>query len=53
MTPLSSFCFYFALKELKTEERTVADEIADLPSDVMKGPELAISAISKFCPKTP
>jgi len=35
----------------KIMERTVFHEVAKLPADLMAGPELAVSLVSRFCPK--
>ena len=39
------------LEQLKINERTVFNEVAEIPDDLMAGPELAVLAISRFCPK--
>lgn len=39
------------LKELQLDVQTVFHEVAELPSDLMAGPELAVSMVSRFCPK--
>jgi len=40
------------LREAKIAEKTVFHEVAELPSDLMAGPELAVLMVSRFCPKT-
>lgn len=41
------------LEQLKRDERTVFNEVAELPDELMAGPELAVMMVSRFCPKTP
>ena len=40
------------IERLKIAERTVFHEVAELPSDLMAGPELAVEMVSRFCPKS-
>lgn len=40
------------LEQMKLDERTVFNEVLELPSDLMAGPEIVIEMISRFCPKT-
>ena len=41
------------IAKAKIAEKTVFHEVAELPSDLMAGPELAVLMVSRFCPKTP
>lgn len=41
------------LERMKLDERTVFNEVAELPDELMAGPELAVMMVSRFCPKTP
>jgi len=41
------------LARCKLEARAVFHEVAELPADLMAGPELAVMMVSKFCPKAP
>jgi len=39
--------------QLKYVERTVFNEVAELPNELMAGPRLAVETVSRFCPKAP
>lgn len=41
------------LAQMKLNERTVFNEVSELPDELMAGPELAVMMVSRFCPKTP
>lgn len=41
------------IAKAKIAEKTVFHEVAELPSNLMAGPELAVLMVSRFCPKTP
>jgi hypothetical protein len=40
------------LEDAKIAERMVFREVANLPADLMAGPELAVLTISRYCPRT-
>ena len=39
------------IKQAKIAEKTVFQEVAELPTDLMAGPELAVLMVSKLCPR--
>lgn len=39
------------IERAKIAERTIFHEVAELPEDLMAGPELAVRMVSQFCPK--
>lgn len=41
------------VEQAKIAEKTVFHEVASLPSDLMGVAELAVTMVSRFCPKTP
>ena len=41
------------IAQAKVTERTVFQEVAELPADLMAGPKLAVLMVSRFCPKAP
>ena len=41
------------IERLKITERTVFHEVAELPEDLMAGPELAVRMVSRYCPAAP
>jgi len=40
------------LQRLKIAERTVFNEVSELPDDLMAGPGLAVRMVALYCPKT-
>jgi hypothetical protein len=41
------------IKKAKIVERTILHEVAELSSELMAGPELVVTMVSRFCPKAP
>ena len=40
------------IKDLKDKEKTVFNEVANIPETLLHAPSIAIDMVSKFCPKT-
>ena len=41
------------IEQMRLCERTVFNEIAELPADLISADELVVTMVSRFCPKTP